>query len=203
MHENNIYLHPLLNLLQTIRGKSGIGDYLIDEDSWECIWNELLVNKKGVKTFLDREGLEKRNYNFSVEFLNHMIAQYDRLINKYGGDPLYNWRTTSQDLVELLTEHRQSLIVEVEEVENGTRVLSEKDFLGPETRLKMKLQKLVEQGLDFDISDETRSLNRRDSDVDYFTQLEKHLLDRRRNRNKEEIIKAEEERLRKKSRKLK
>lgn len=62
-------------IAKVLEGKPGIGDYLIDESVWECIWAELIVNKKGLKTFVDREGLSEASYNFSLEMLNEMIHE--------------------------------------------------------------------------------------------------------------------------------
>ncbi len=62
-------------LALALQGKPGIGEFLIDESVWECIWTELIVNKKGLKTFIDREGLEEREYNFSAEMLVEMVDE--------------------------------------------------------------------------------------------------------------------------------
>lgn len=64
-----------VKIAKTIEGKPGIGEYLIDASVWECIWTELIVNKKGLKTFVDREGLTERNYSFSEEMLEEMLLE--------------------------------------------------------------------------------------------------------------------------------
>ena len=68
---------------QVLEGNEGI--VLIAEETWGCIWEELIVNKKGLKTFLDREGVEERDYSFSPEMLEAMLIELDRLLGtKYG-----------------------------------------------------------------------------------------------------------------------
>ena len=67
----------------SIQGKHGISDYLVDKEAWGCIWKELIINKKGAKTFLDRDGIDAQEYNFSEEMLNQMIYEVDRMILKY------------------------------------------------------------------------------------------------------------------------
>merc|ERR1719330_597608 len=70
-------------IAELINGKEGFDDYMIDEEAWECIWNELIINKKGLKTFIDREGLRENSYDFSFEMYNEMWFELDRLIEKY------------------------------------------------------------------------------------------------------------------------
>jgi hypothetical protein len=120
-------------IAETLQGGQGIEEWLIDEEAWPCIWTELIVNKKGLKTFVDRDGFEERNYNFSQEMLDTMIAEVTRLIDKYGSAE-WNWRTTAQDLVALLLEHRALLQEELDDVIAGRRLLGPYDFLGPKTR---------------------------------------------------------------------
>jgi hypothetical protein len=128
-------------LAKAIQDKPGISDFLIEEDKWSCIWEELIINKKGAKTFLDREGLGDQEYNFSEEMLNVMIDEVDRLIVKYS-EAEWQELKTAKDLVGMLQEHKVSLLQEVLEVESGERVLKDTDFLGPATRRKMQLEKL-------------------------------------------------------------
>ena len=122
-------------IAETLVGRKGVEDWLIEEEAWRCIWSELIINKKGLKTFIDREGIGERNYNFSQEMLEAMIAEVTRLIDKYGSEE-WNWRTTAQDLVALLEEHRVLLNEELEEVVAGRRLLGPYDFLGPKTRMQ-------------------------------------------------------------------
>jgi len=116
--------------------RTGIKDYLIEEEAWECVWTELIINKKGLKTFIDREGAGERDYNFSEEMLNEMIKELNRLIVKYSG-PSWNTKPTANYLEDLLNEHLDLLQVEYAEVVAGTRMLTANDFLGPETRRNM------------------------------------------------------------------
>lgn len=122
-------------IAQTLLNKRGIHDFLIHEDAWECIWTELIINKRGLKTFIDREGIGERDYNFSEEMLTDMIGELDRLISKYGG-PDWNMKSTAQTLVNILDEHRGLLHEELLEVQSGVRKLKFDDFLGPNTRMQ-------------------------------------------------------------------
>jgi len=126
-------------IAQVLVNKTGFDDSLIPEDAWECIWTELIINKKGLKTFIDRDGFSERDYNFSEEMLEGMITELTRLITKYGG-PDWNHLHTAQRIVELLSEHRESLQAELAEVVSGERRLSHDDFLGPKTRAKRKIE---------------------------------------------------------------
>lgn len=117
-------------------------EHVINETAWECIWTELIVNKKGLKTFIDRAGVGERDYSFSVEMLGEMLHEFDRLIAKYGASE-WNAMQTSKDLVVLLTEHRALVQAEYEEVD--TEVLLDSDFLGPKERKRRKLMRLEEE----------------------------------------------------------
>jgi len=133
-------------IASVLQGKQGIGDYLIEEDAWDCIWEELIINKKGSKTFLDREGLTERHYNFSEEMLEIMIEEQNRLIAKYTG---HEWISVgiAQNLVDIITEHRDLLAVELIEVQSGERRLRPHDFLGPKTRARKKFK--MNEGSDY------------------------------------------------------
>eukprot|EP00957_Ditylum_brightwellii_P200876 15312202-Ditylum_brightwellii.AAC.1 len=93
---------------RALEGKRGISDYLIAEEAWDCIWEELIVHKKGSKTFLDRKGLNERDYNFSEEMLNAMIQETTRLIRKYGSAENTMIKINTE-LVSILEEHRITL----------------------------------------------------------------------------------------------
>ena len=123
-------------IAKVLEGRTGIKDFLIPEDAWECVWTELIINKKGIKTFIDREGIEERDYNFSEEMLNEMILELNRLIVKYSG-PEWNYKATANYLVELLQEHLDLIETELVEVRSGLRKLTRNDFLGPRTRETM------------------------------------------------------------------
>ena len=123
---------------------TGIAEYVIEEEVWECIWTELIVNKKGLKTFIDREGVTERDYSFSAEMLSEMLHELDRLIDKYSSAE-WNWRQTSNDLVVLFQEHRALIQAELNEVND--RTLRSEDFLGPKERKRRKLQALEKEML--------------------------------------------------------
>lgn len=121
-------------LAKILQSSAGYGDWLIEEEAWECIWEELIVKKKGLKTFIDREGTTERDYNFSEEMLTNMIKELTRLITKYGPNGEYANLSTAQYLVQLLTEHRSLIQIELNEVLSGARKLKSTDFLGAATR---------------------------------------------------------------------
>ena len=123
-------------IANTLVNQTGIKDWIIEEDAWECIWTELIVNKKGLKTFIDREGVEERDYNFSEEMLTEMIHELNRLIIKYSSTKWSSMKI-AQFLVELLNEHLTLIKDELTEVLSGERKLQNDDFLGPETRKAM------------------------------------------------------------------
>jgi hypothetical protein len=123
-------------IAQVIENNTGIEDYMIEEDAWGCIWEELIVRKKGLKTFIDREGVGEYDYNFSEEMLDEMLKELHRLIVKYSGS-LYSTQSTAVELVELLQEHYDLIATELAEVKSGERKLTKRDFLGPKTRKRM------------------------------------------------------------------
>ena len=124
-----------LKIAQVLTKTNNMTQHMIPEDAWECVWTELIVNKKGLKTFLDREGITERDYNFSEEMLEKMIVELDYLITKYGGSD-WNTLATAQTLVELLSEHRELVQQELVEVQTGVRKLKNDDFLGPIARAR-------------------------------------------------------------------
>ena len=119
---------------------AGMGQYVIDQEAWDCIWTELIVNKRGLKTVYDRPGYGGEDtYNFSSEMLQAMIIELTRLINKYDG-PEWDTKETANRIVSLLTEHRALIQMELNEVNSGARTLTERDFLGPKERAARRLQ---------------------------------------------------------------
>ena len=123
-------------IAKVLEGRTGVEDWLIPEDAWECIWEELIIRKKGLKTFIDREGVEERDYNFSEEMLSEMVIELTRLINKYSSAD-WNTKPVANTLVELLQGHLALIEVELAEVQANVRMLRPHDFLGQETRNKL------------------------------------------------------------------
>ena len=120
-------------IAKVLENRTGVQDWLITEDAWECIWEELIVRKKGLKTFIDREGIEERDYNFSEEMLADMVTELNRLINKYSG-PEWNTKPVANTLVEILQGHLVLIETELAEVQANERKLRVHDFLGQGTR---------------------------------------------------------------------
>ena len=178
----------------SIQGKHGITDYLIDKEAWGCIWQELIMNKKGAKTFLDREGIDAQEYNFSEEMLNQMIYEVDRMILKYSTSE-WQLRQIAQDLVGMLQDHKASLEQERMEVKTGIRVLTEHDFLGPETRRKMELSRLFQNSNGVE-SDEIRELKAPKNYSEFFQRLEEKMNEKRITQKKQDLLDEERRRTR-------
>jgi len=142
-----------------------MGKYVIAQEAWDCIWEELILRGKGVKTVYDRPGFNEHDYNFSAEMLEGMIRELDRLIAKYSGNE-WNSNTDANRIVELIVEHRALIQVELNEVNSGLRKLTDRDFLGPkERRRRLKLKEK-------DNKPGAQQTKRRDSSK-YFRKLER------------------------------
>jgi len=113
--------------------------HVITQEVWDCIWREVIVNKKGgfSKAADHVTGSNKNEPNFSSEMLEEMISQLDRLIKKYRG-PQWRKFSTADRIVSLLVEHRALLQVELNEVVTGVRKLTNKDYLGPKERARRR-----------------------------------------------------------------
>lgn len=121
-------------IAQVLLSKEGYEE-MIPQDGWNCIWNEMLVKKKGMRTFVDREhGRPKDLYNFSEHYLEAMLYELDRLINKY--EVLTG--ELNESLVDILKDDRQVIQEELDEVLTGRRKMKVNDFLGPKARAKRK-----------------------------------------------------------------
>lgn len=183
-------------IAQVLMNNEKMAKWVISEEAWHCVWEELIVNRKGLKTFLERPHTEQE-YNFSAEMLEEMIHELDRLITKYGSDE-WNTKATANRVVELLTWHRGLIQTELDEVNSGTRVLTENDFLGPKERMQRKVKKLEDEIFKKTGDKETakadarhlarRHLNHEKSYTEYFEALNKALHKRRREKNKEESL---------------
>jgi len=95
-------------LAQVVNGTEGFDEWMIEEEAWECIWRELIIEKKGITTFLDKATLDYDSYTYSFEMKNEMWHQTNRLIEKYEvrGDQV------AIDLVNILRGHREELGVD-------------------------------------------------------------------------------------------
>jgi len=180
-----------------------MAQYVIEEEAWDCVWEELIMNRKGLKTVHDRPTTEEE-YNFSAEMLEEMVHELDRLITKYSSSD-WNTKPVANDLVDLLQEHLDLIQVELDEVNSGNRVLTDHDFLGPTERKKLKIEAiekklsntLVEKA---DIAAQARRhlMKKAEEDQkdysDFFRQVEKKLLDDRRTKIKANVFEDEDER---------
>lgn len=129
-------------IASALMADSRTGQYVIHQEAWECIWTELIQSRKGPKIMTDRPGYESVNghtYNFSPAMLEAMEDELTRLIDKYSGTE-WNSKPTANRLVEILTEHRAAIQIEISEFHSGVRKLRlrGKDFLGPNERARRR-----------------------------------------------------------------
>eukprot|EP00551_Chaetoceros_affinis_P006475 CAMPEP_0203662092 /NCGR_PEP_ID=MMETSP0090-20130426/179_1 /ASSEMBLY_ACC=CAM_ASM_001088 /TAXON_ID=426623 /ORGANISM="Chaetoceros affinis, Strain CCMP159" /LENGTH=716 /DNA_ID=CAMNT_0050524837 /DNA_START=368 /DNA_END=2518 /DNA_ORIENTATION=- len=87
-----------------VNGTEGFDDWMIEEEAWECLWKELIIEKKGLPTFLDKE-VDYESYTYSFELRNEMWHEVNRLIEKF---EVQN-DTVAVDLVSILKRHLDGL----------------------------------------------------------------------------------------------
>ena len=169
-------------IAKVLEGNEGIP--LIAEEAWGCIWEELIVHKKGLKTFLDRDGISERDYSFSPEMLEEMLTEYDRLLFKYTANE-WNGNQNAATLVDLFSEHRALIeaewIEEKAKINNSTRALQDYDFLGPKTRAEL--------------SGDKRFLSRNFEPEFDFLDMERRLTEERRQDLKRHLTRDHEDRI--------
>mmetsp|Transcript_11454 Transcript_11454/g.16684 ORF Transcript_11454/g.16684 Transcript_11454/m.16684 type:complete len:689 (-) Transcript_11454:183-2249(-) len=95
-------------MAELVNGTEGFEERMIEEEAWGCIWEELVINKKGIKTFRDRVSLDYDSYTYSFELKNEMWHQINRLIEKYEVKD----DQVAIDLVNILKGHRDALGVD-------------------------------------------------------------------------------------------
>lgn len=134
-----------LAIANVLIDRPGISEYLIDDEAWNCIWEELIPNGKGNRMVIDREGYVEEDYNFSGEMLQEMVYELDRLITKYSST-YWSSKSTATRLVQLLMEHRALIQMEFNDVNSGARTLTDRDFLGPRERELRRRLKAEQEG---------------------------------------------------------
>ena len=140
---------------------SRTGQYVIAQEAWNCVWEELIVNGQGLKTVFDRPGFDEGDYAFSEEMLDLMVQELDRLITKYSS-PEWNTKATANRVVELLSEHRVLIQAELDEVQSGVtgaRQLADKDFLGRKERERRRQLKQGNSDAGQELKDRTEYFN--------------------------------------------
>ncbi|KAL7527898.1 hypothetical protein ACHAXR_005050 [Thalassiosira sp. AJA248-18] len=150
------------------------GQYVIAEEAWDCIWEELIQNGKGLKTVYDRPGFVESDYNFSEEMLEEMIHELDRVIDKYNG-AAWNTKATAIRVVDLLVEHRALIQTELNELTAGVRKLTDKDFLGPKERQRRRDLKIQENA-----AKDAAVQEKKHDYSEYFRSLESKVLKQKR-----------------------
>eukprot|EP00804_Cyclotella_cryptica_P016371 CCRYP_009922-RD/>CCRYP_009922-RD protein AED:0.13 eAED:0.13 QI:493/1/1/1/0.87/0.77/9/197/472 len=147
-----------------LRGNPKMSPYVIDREAWNCVWRELIVKGKGLKTVLDRPAALQK-YSFSAEMLDMMLWNLNRTITKYSTDE-WNHLATASRIVELLSEHTLLIQSELDDVKAGRRQLTEKDILGPKERERRRLAAIAE-------GKKVESEDRRKANLKYFDAMEK------------------------------
>eukprot|EP00956_Cyclotella_meneghiniana_P026525 scaffold57506_cov63-Cyclotella_meneghiniana.AAC.1 len=129
------------SIANVLMGNEKMSPHVIEQEAWDCIWDELIVKKKGARTILNRPNTNytEDDYNFSSEMIEAMIAEIDRLLDKYSSTEWMN-DDNADRLVQLLTGHRSELLTEMHEVNTGVRKLNSHDFLGPQERELLRKQ---------------------------------------------------------------
>lgn len=89
-------------IAKALDGKRGMD--VIAEEARACVWEELILRNKGVRTMRDRTGLSEDSYGFTPEMLSEVIVELTRLKEKYSS-PEWSNKQTAHDLVELLEEY--------------------------------------------------------------------------------------------------
>ncbi len=194
------FSYEMQKIGSSIANKPGISDYVSPPEDWDCIWKQVVLNKRGIRTYLERGG-DEVEYNFSAEMLTLMISETTRLINKYSTVS----STIASNLVFYLNEYLTQLQQELSEVQSGARKLTDNDFLGPETRRKIYLEQhgstngkshvLKPRYL---VRGTERNLLANQQDIDYteyFKQLDLLLKERRKDLQMETILDEEKRRL--------
>ena len=122
------------------------------------------------------------------------------MITKYSSNvaPTYWYsKETSQDLVDLLVQHKAEIQTEIDEVLSGDRKLKEDDFLGPKEREHRKKQKTLQRLMTIlnqgGYEEYKRALNE-EAAKDYssfFEELDKNILENRINNHRNEALGGE------------
>ena len=132
-------------IANTLLADSRMGQYVIAEEAWDCVWEEIIARGKGLKTLYDRPGFVENDYDFSKDMIEEMISQLSRLITKYSG-PDWNTKETANRIVELLTEHHLLIRAEHDNTPDD-RMLKDTNFLGPKERKRRRQMKIKQQSI--------------------------------------------------------
>lgn len=60
--------------------KAGISQFMIDQEAWECIWDEIIVSRQGGIVANDRPNWLLQDYHFSSEMLEAMLTELNRWV---------------------------------------------------------------------------------------------------------------------------
>ena len=158
--------------------------WLRTKETWTCLWEEVILNKRHPKALQKTSDHIESEYHFSVDVLQEMIDELNRLISKYSSDE-WQHKESANRIVDLLIEHRSELEFEMDEVRSGERLLTVNDFLGPKERQRRR--KSRNQGI-FQTSKFKKDYS------EMFRHMERLILDVKQRRIKSETIHMDEQR---------
>ena len=78
------------------------GVKVIQDEPRRCVWEELIIWKKGLKKYVDQKWVGEYEYIFTEEQLQSMVDELSKIISKYSSHELSS-KDTAQDLVSVLT----------------------------------------------------------------------------------------------------
>jgi hypothetical protein len=107
-----------------------MASYVIDQSTWSCIWDKIIDKHEGPQPFASNV---ISGPNFSARMIGAMIEEVTRIKNKYSEG---SWATDDNAgrLVELVNEQIADLMIELGEVNAGTRSIQATDILMPDER---------------------------------------------------------------------
>lgn len=158
--------------------------WLRKKETWTCIWEEVVLNRRHPKAHQKESDHIESDYHFSVDVLQEMIEELNRLISKYSADE-WKQKASANRIVDLLIEHRSELEFEIDEVRSGERILTVNDFLGPKERQRRR--KSRNKGI-------FQTSNMRKDYSEMFRHMERLILDVKQRRIKSETIHLDEQR---------
>ena len=71
----------VLKIANTIDTKEGME--VVEDEASRCVWEELIIRKKVLKTYVYQEGFGEYEYIFTEEHLQAILDELSRIISKY------------------------------------------------------------------------------------------------------------------------
>uniref|UniRef100_A0A7S3V5F0 Uncharacterized protein n=2 Tax=Chaetoceros debilis TaxID=122233 RepID=A0A7S3V5F0_9STRA len=179
--------------LSTHNRMSGMSEFVIEEDAWDCIWDHTIHRKEN----LGETDSQEQVVHFSQEILEEMLHELDRLIEKYGSA---KWNSEMiaedlvyEDLVSILSAHRASIQEELDTTASSSQLLNT-DFLGPKEREKRRPRPVagikVGRVIAPDARNHIQHLNeeQRDWNSEYLGELHTRLMEKRISSHQDDTV---------------